>query len=321
MLALTWVTSGLVRLFGGRGTHHSTPFVTEDELRLLVEVSEEEGVLEEEEREMIDNVFELSDTAVREVMVPRVDMVTVEADDAHEEATRMVAARRPIARPRLRRHHRQHHRRALRQRSAARLRLGAEAGHGAPPGASGRTSSPNPSGWTTCCARCSSSVSTWPSSSTNTARSPAWSPSKTSSRRSVGDIKDEYDVRGAALRARRRERIHPSTPRSSLDEFNELVERELPEDGYETVGGFVYSQLDKIPTVGDTVRFQDMEFTVLATKGRRVTKIKVVRGLPPVETETERGEEAATSEHEVQAQPASESSPSQSNVQPAQNPM
>ncbi len=136
----------------------------------------------------------------------------------------------------------------------------------------------------------------------------------------IGDIKDEYDVE-EQLYERVGENEFIIDAKIDLDEFNELVDRELPEDGYETVGGFVYSQLDKIPTVGDTVRFQDMEFTVLATKGRRVTKIKVVRGLPPVETETERGEEAATSEHEAQAQSASESSPSQLNVQPAQNPM
>jgi len=36
VIALTWVTSGMVRLFGGRGSHYSTQFVTEDELRLLV---------------------------------------------------------------------------------------------------------------------------------------------------------------------------------------------------------------------------------------------------------------------------------------------
>jgi CBS domain containing-hemolysin-like protein len=134
----------------------------------------------------------------------------------------------------------------------------------------------------------------------------------------VGDIKDEYDVE-EQLYERVGENEFTIDAKIDLDEFNELVDRELPEDGYDTVGGFVYSQLDKIPTVGDTVRFQDMEFTVLATKGRRVTKIKVVRGLPPVETEAERGEEATASEREAQAEPASESSTPQSNAQPAQN--
>ncbi|HEU5348599.1 MAG TPA: hemolysin family protein, partial [Ktedonobacterales bacterium] len=88
--ALTWVTSGMVRLFGGNSAQYSTRFVTEDELRLLVEVGEEEGVLEEEEREMIDNVFDLSDTAVREIMVPRIDMVTVEADDDMRDVTQII---------------------------------------------------------------------------------------------------------------------------------------------------------------------------------------------------------------------------------------
>src|SRR5579872_1642651 len=80
---LTWITNGIVRLLGGQ-TVRRGPFVTEEELRLLVEVGEEEGVLEEDEREMIHNVFELADTAVREVMVPRIDMVTVEADRSEE---------------------------------------------------------------------------------------------------------------------------------------------------------------------------------------------------------------------------------------------
>jgi magnesium and cobalt exporter, CNNM family len=319
VLALTWVTSGLVRLFGGRGTHRITPFVTEDELRLLVEVSEEEGVLEEEEREMIDNVFELSDTAVREVMVPRVDMVTVEADTPTEEATRMVLqggqSRVPVyddtidniigvlyAKDLLRVY-------ASGQKPATVRHL------------------VRPAYFVPESKRLDDLLRELQQQRVHMAIVVDEYGSVTGLvtiedlvEEVVGDIKDEYDVE-EQLYERVGENEFTIDAKIDLDEFNELMDRELPEDGYETVGGFVYSQLDKIPTVGDTVRFQDMEFTVLATKGRRVTKIKVVRGLPPVETETERGEEAATSEHEAPAQPASESSPSQSNVQPAQNPM
>ena len=43
------------------------------------------------------------------------------------------------------------------------------------------------------------------------------------------------------------------------------------------MGGFVYAQLDKIPTVGDTVTYKDLTIRVLATKGRRGTKVKIVR--------------------------------------------
>ena len=53
------------------------PFVSEDELRAMVDEAEREEVIEEEEREMIHSIFEFGDTIVREVMVPRPDMVVV----------------------------------------------------------------------------------------------------------------------------------------------------------------------------------------------------------------------------------------------------
>jgi CBS domain containing-hemolysin-like protein len=319
VLALTWVTGGLVRLFGGRGAHRMSPFVTEDELRLLVEVSEEQGVLEEEEREMIDNVFELSDTAVREVMVPRVDMVTVEADTPTEEATQMVLqggqSRVPVyddtidniigvlyAKDLLRVY-------ASGQKPATVRHLA------------------RPAYFVPESKRLDDLLRELQQQRVHMAIVVDEYGSVTGLvtiedlvEEVVGDIKDEYDVE-EQLYERVGENEFIVDAKIDLDEFNELVDRELPEDGYETVGGFVYSQLDKIPTVGDTVRFQDMEFTVLATKGRRVTKIKVVRGLPPVQPESERGEEAATGEREAESQPAAESYTPQPNAQPAQNPM
>ncbi len=74
VVSLNVITSVFVRLLGGQIKHHG-PFVTEEELRLLVTVGEEEGVLEEEETEMIHSIFEFADTTVREVMIPRIDMV------------------------------------------------------------------------------------------------------------------------------------------------------------------------------------------------------------------------------------------------------
>jgi CBS domain containing-hemolysin-like protein len=54
------------------------PFASEAELRDLVELAQERGVVERSERDMINSVFELGDTIVREVMVPRTDIVTIE---------------------------------------------------------------------------------------------------------------------------------------------------------------------------------------------------------------------------------------------------
>ncbi len=58
----------------GRLDEGEAPFVTADELRTIVAISEHEGTLEEDERDMIDSVMEFGDTVVRELMVPRVDM-------------------------------------------------------------------------------------------------------------------------------------------------------------------------------------------------------------------------------------------------------
>ena len=74
--------TGLLILVGnaltpGRGFRHG-PFTSEAELRALVDLAERDRLIEDDERQMIHSVFELGDTIVREVMVPRPDMVVVE---------------------------------------------------------------------------------------------------------------------------------------------------------------------------------------------------------------------------------------------------
>ncbi|WP_330340040.1 hemolysin family protein [Streptomyces sp. NBC_00557] len=61
----------------GKGFRHG-PFASEAELRALVDLAEKESLIEDEERRMVHSVFELGDTLVREVMVPRTDLVTIE---------------------------------------------------------------------------------------------------------------------------------------------------------------------------------------------------------------------------------------------------
>ena len=76
------------------------PFMTEDEIRQIVNVAEEEEVIEEQEREMIHSIFEFGDTTVREVMTPRPDMIVVEAStslqDAMDRATKHGFSRIPV---------------------------------------------------------------------------------------------------------------------------------------------------------------------------------------------------------------------------------
>jgi CBS domain containing-hemolysin-like protein len=69
----------------GRG-YRDGPFQSESELRDLVDLAGESAVIEDEEREMIHSVFELGDTIAREVMVPRPDMVTIDAQKSLRSA-------------------------------------------------------------------------------------------------------------------------------------------------------------------------------------------------------------------------------------------
>lgn len=77
------VVSVILLRFTGRKLPN--PFVTEQELKLLVEVGEQEGIVEQEEREMIHGVLEMTDKTVREVMVPRVDVTAIEATKSVNE--------------------------------------------------------------------------------------------------------------------------------------------------------------------------------------------------------------------------------------------
>ncbi|MEV3904948.1 hemolysin family protein [Mycobacterium sp. NPDC050551] len=70
----------------GRGFRNG-PFASEIELREVVDLAQQSGVVADDERRMIQSVFELGDTAAREVMVPRTEMVWIERDKSAGQAT------------------------------------------------------------------------------------------------------------------------------------------------------------------------------------------------------------------------------------------
>src|SRR5262249_36316745 len=100
----------------------------------------------------------------------------------------------------------------------------------------------------------------------------------------IGDIKDEYDQE-ELLFERVGENEFIVDAKISLDELSELLDMELTSEDYDTLGGFVLAQLDKIPTAGDMAQYQNLSFTVLGTKGRRITKVRVVRSKPGEEVQ------------------------------------
>ena len=272
--ALGAITTFLVRLTGGQVKHRG-PFVTEEELRLLVTVGEEEGVLEEEETEMIHSIFEFADTTVREVMIPRIDMVTLESDATVDEAVDLALqggfSRIPVyeenidniigvlyTKDMLKQLREGHNSlpirdlvrpayfvpetkklddllREIRQKRVHMVIVVDEYGSVA--------------GLVTI---------------------------EDLVEEIVGDIQDEYD-REEKLYERISEDEYIFDAKISIDEFNDVMGTELDDEDYETLGGLMYALLDKIPSVNDTITFEGLTFTVLSTRGRRITKVRVER--------------------------------------------
>lgn len=77
------LSNGLMHLLHVKSNH--SPAITEGELRTILDVSHEEGVIESEERQMITNVVDFGDSMAKDVMVPKMDVGFVSADISYQE--------------------------------------------------------------------------------------------------------------------------------------------------------------------------------------------------------------------------------------------
>ena len=271
---VTWSSNLLVRPFGGTATF-SPPVVTEEELKMLVSAGEEEGVLEEEEREMIHSIFEFTDTVVRKVMVPRIDMKSVDVEAPIEELLDVIMnaghSRVPVyeedvdhivgivhAKDILRGLHEHDKNITIRQlmrppfiipenkmidellaefkKSKIQLAIVVDEYGGT-------------AGLVTI---------------------------EDLLEEIVGDIMDEYDVEEPMV-----EVIDANTSivdaRMPIDEINEQMDLELPEEEFDTIGGFVFGLFGKQPHLGESVEYDGAELTIEKTDGRRIHKIKITK--------------------------------------------
>ncbi len=85
------IASFIIRLFGGN-INQGHPLVTEEELKTMVDVGSEEGVFEEDEKEMLFNIFDFGDLQVKDVMVQRVDVTAIDVDADLDEVMEIVAS-------------------------------------------------------------------------------------------------------------------------------------------------------------------------------------------------------------------------------------
>jgi CBS domain containing-hemolysin-like protein len=103
----------------------------------------------------------------------------------------------------------------------------------------------------------------------------------------VGEIRDEYDVEESMI-----EEVSDNEAlfdaRVSIRDVNDTLDLDIEDEDFDTLGGLLYHELGKVPSVGDEVRVDGAIVTVLSTTGRRVRKVRVTKVQPSEPAATER---------------------------------
>ena len=274
---LSLAGTAIVRPFGGAITPRA-PLVTEDQLRFLVQVGEEEGVIEEKEREMIHSIFEFGDTLVREVMRPRVDIIAVPAKATINEALGLVMEYG-------------HSRLPVYEGSVDHIVGVVYVRDLLPALRQGRLDQP---------------VS-------EVQRRPFFVPEskkvdelfREMQRRKVsmaivvdeyggtaglvtmedlleeivGEIQDEYDLEEKPIQLVD-DRTAVVNGRTSIEEVNGTLGLQLPIDEVDTIAGLVYALAGRVPGQGDTFSVPGAELRVERALGQRITKVRITRLAP-----------------------------------------
>lgn len=272
---VTWTSDLLVRPFGGH-VRFSAPIVTEEELKMLVAAGEEEGVLEEDEKEMIHSIFEFTDTVARQVMVPRIDMKCIEVTSSLNELLEVIMryghSRIPVYEdnvdnilgivhakdllPVLKEELHDFDIRAVMRpayfipESKKIDELMAEFKRSKIQMAIVRDEYGGTAGLVTL---------------------------EDLLEEIVGDIMDEYDIEERMIEMIDEDHAIVSA-RMDVDDLNDHMGLEIPEsEEYETIGGFVFGLFGRQPAEGESIEHDGVKFTVWNIDGGRLNKIAIER--------------------------------------------
>ncbi len=267
----------LIWLFGGKSPE-KVPFITEEEINLVLAAGEKQGVIEEGEREMISSIFEFGDTIAREVMTPRPDIVAAEINAPFAELMKTILesghSRIPVyegsldnvigviyAKDLLKYQGEAPVREILRQAIfVPESKKIAELLHEMQAARTHVALIVDEYGMTSGLVSMEDLIE-----------------------EIVGEIHDEFEREEKAV-----EKIDDNTilvnGKLSLADVNDQLGINLPEDEYDTIGGFVFGKLGKLPAVGNVLRYQNLLITVERLHRRRITRVKVIK-LSPEATE------------------------------------
>ena len=101
----------------------------------------------------------------------------------------------------------------------------------------------------------------------------------------VGEIRDESDDEEELYRWEEGNEVLVANARINIDDLNDTLETDLPNEGFETLAGFVFDHLGNIPKAGETFQVGSLEMTVVDVDGQRITNVRI-RRLSTVEEHT-----------------------------------
>jgi magnesium and cobalt exporter, CNNM family len=257
----------------GRGLPKG-PLTSEEEIKSIIEVAESEEVIEADEAEMIHSIFEFTDTVVREVMVPRPDMVCADADSSLEEvldlALRHGYSRIPVIRDNIDNVVGI----AYAKDVVKRLRDGSKKTRKAADVAREALFVPESK-------RVSELLREMQLRKTHMAivvdeygGTAGLVTMEDVLEEIVGEISDEYDREEPSVEKLDEQTLRVSG-RLSIDELNEQLRLHLPNEEWDSVGGLVGGTLGRVAVEGDIVKVDGVGFEVEKTKGRRIEKVLV----------------------------------------------
>lgn len=285
---LQGLTRMLVRLSNvvtpGKGLARG-PFVTEEEIRTMAQVAADESSIEQGESEMIHSIFEFGDTVVREVMVPRPDIVGVDADETIDDAlTSMLKhgfSRMPVIDP-----ENDNDVVGLVYAKDIFRKLHAKKKSN---GKNGKSAKPT-------IRELMRRAEYVPDSKKVAELLREMQAKKTHMmivvdeygdlagivtledllEEIVGEISDEYDRDEPDVRPVD-ERTLIVNARLQIDELNELLDVELPNVEWDTVGGLLAGLLGKVPSRGEEIAYGGLTFRADRVQGRRIAKVRITK--------------------------------------------
>jgi len=267
---LIFFSNGVIRLLGGKATGEGLS-VTEKDIKALVTAAQEQDMIEEEEEKLIHSIFEFGDTLVREVMIPRTDMVMLDEKASMEEALEAIMqsgySRIPVYRgdfdhivgvlyakdllPYLKM-----------GESDARLKDLLREAYFVP---ESKRVSELLNELRTLTIHMAIVLDEYGGTSGLVTIEDLLE-------EIVGEIFDEYD-RALELYERLEDGKYSIDARISVDDLNELLGTELPAHEWDTLGGLMYNLMGKIPKQGDSVDFEGLRLTAQKVVGRRIHKV------------------------------------------------